>query len=212
MHFSQNLKDYSNFFLTKKLKVFIIKDICCHNHDISTTNEFATMPLEFSTTGEPFIRLDEPSLCNIIITPLRQTDGPSNLKILNDPAVYKNITTPFPYTEADWEAWFSIASKAESVALKEYLAAEDARKKGEASRWVGSETLVSQPVTAIREVDEETGKEELLGSISIRRGGFLHIRDEVERKRLKELNDGLEAGNPAIQWEMGCKSTSFCLL
>jgi hypothetical protein len=60
------------------------------------------------------------------------------------------------------------------------------------------------PFTVIREVDENTGDETVLGDLVLRRSDFLDVIDEKERESIKSRNDSLEAGDPDIVWEIGC--------
>ena len=71
--------------------------------------------------------------------------------------------------------------------------------------WVDT----GSPVTAIREVDSETGEQKFVSESMVRRRGFLLVSDEAERKRQKDSNDAMEAGDPRIEWKIGCKSQSI---
>lgn len=126
---------------------------------------------------------------------------------MNHPSVYKNLSgPPYPYTEADFTAWFKIVSEKEKKSFDEYLAVETARKNGGAGpKWVGT----GQFGSVIR--DEETG--EMIGDIQIRRKWSSTVVDMEEKERLKKANAELEAGSPEIQWEMGCEFAlfAFCL-
>jgi len=127
--------------------------------------------------------------------------------MMNDPRVYMNIMTPpFPYALKDWELFFPIIQKLCSDALVEWKELEKCRNdateagKEEGKRWMGN-----VPVQSLREIDPETKEQKYIGSIGIRRGGFLATRDVVERKRLAAENASRKAGDPLIEWEIGCK-------
>jgi len=105
---------------------------------------------------------------------------------------------PFPYTQQCWDEWYPISAKLSSDALAEYLEAEEARKSGE-KKWV--QTAI--PVCSIREVDKATGKEQLIGVCDVRLREFPAVEDEEEKKRVKEINKGYEAGDPRIEREIG---------
>lgn len=66
-------------------------------------------------------------------------------------------------------------------------------------RWVGQ-----LPVSAIREVNAENGEERFIGEVALRRRNYISVSDIAERTRLEEENEALEAGDPKIDWTLGC--------
>jgi len=155
--------------------------------------------MEFTNSNPavPFIRLPPP-FENIIITPPRYGDGSTVIEIMANPVVYMNLEgPPFPYTQESWQEWYPIIAKLSSDSLAEYYAAEEARKRGE-KRWIKT----ALPVCMIREVDRATGDEKFLGACDVRFRGVPGVENE-KRKRMKEINEGYEAGDPRIEREIG---------
>jgi hypothetical protein len=58
----------------------------------------------------------------------------------------------------------------------------------------------------IREIDPQTGEDTFIGDFYIRRNGFVEIENEEDRKRMKDKNDGLEAGDPISCGRLGVSS------
>lgn len=165
--------------------------------------------MEVDGEGLPFIRL-EPPHNSIVITPPRYADGDVVIVDFNDPRVYMNLASPpFPFTRKDWDEQFSKkVSLLANKGLEEWRKVEIARRDNqstEAERWVGS----AMPMSAIREVDVETGEQKFIGNIQIRRRGFMTILDEEERKVAAEDNNSMLAGDSRIQWELGCKCSFY---
>ncbi|KAL9618610.1 MAG: hypothetical protein Q9160_006721 [Pyrenula sp. 1 TL-2023] len=104
------------------------------------------------------------------------------------------VGPPFPYTQESSEEWTKILSKATGDALKEYREAQDADGK----KWVGQ-----LPVSAIREVDTDSGEGRFIGEVTIRRRAYETVTDPAERKRLEEENEALKVGDPEIKWAFG---------
>jgi hypothetical protein len=161
--------------------------------------------MEFDANNSPFIRLPAPNE-NIIITPSRYSDGDAVIKLLSDPRVYMNLAgPPYPYGQEEWDGWFPILEKASKDTLAEWLEVEKSRKEGGHGRkWVTGAR--GAPVSAIREVDPVTGEQRFIGSIDATRKNWLFYAVTEENKRKQEANDALEAGDPRIQWDLGCKS------
>jgi hypothetical protein len=121
--------------------------------------------------------------------------------MLNDPAVYMNLAgSPFPYTQAQFDAQFKKTPDEIEMALAEFKEAEASRGEPKGRKLVGG-----IPFTVIREIDPRTGEDTFIGDFYIRRNGFVEIENEEDRKRIKDLNDGLEAGDPNTVWETGCQ-------
>lgn len=166
--------------------------------------------MEFDKNNSPFIPLPPPHT-DIIVTPPRYTDGDAIIRNFNDPKVYMNLVTPpYPFTRQDWDERFPIIERQAHDALLEWKEAEASRLNavaGEAEgmqrKWVG----IGFPVTAIREIDPKTREETFIGDISIRRREFKVTLDEGERKRARDENFDLEAGDPRIAWDVGCTSS-----
>lgn len=153
--------------------------------------------MQLDANNEPFIPLPAPHN-NIILTPPRFADADAAIACLNDPTVYMNLSgPPFPYTQENSKEWTSILSKATSDALKEFRAAQG----DDGKRWVSQ-----IPVSAIREMDADSGEGKFIGEVTIRRRVYESVTDPVERKRLQEENEALKAGDPRIEWAFGCKS------
>ncbi len=164
--------------------------------------------MEFDpATSTYFIRLPPP-YTNITLTPGFLEDAPIKISSLNNPAVYMNLSgPPYPYTESDCANWFKTLSATNDAALSQYLLVQASRsaKEGDAGEQgvntsEGKKWVDGLPVSAIR----EDGK--FIGEFSVNRRGFSMIRDENERKKMKEFNASLPAGDPRIEYEIGCKS------
>jgi hypothetical protein len=166
--------------------------------------------MEFDSNNSPFIRLSAPNQ-NIIITPSRYSDGDTVVKALSDPRVYMNLAgPPYPYGQKEWDDWFPMLEKASKDTLVEWREVERVRKEGgDGKRWVNG--AHGAPVTAIREVDPVTGEQKFIGSIDATRKNFSFYEDSEENKKKREVNDALEAGDPKINWELGCKSSPISI-
>lgn len=126
----------------------------------------------------------------------------------NDPVVYsKLIGTPFPYTQEDAESWFPIIERGCREGLGQYRELLAQREKGEQGGWVDA----GAPVRSIREVNPETGEQTFIGDCGIQRGPFREIVDQEEKERLVKENEGWEAGDERIVWEIGSKFL-YCFL
>lgn len=157
---------------------------------------------------------------SIALTPPRKSDGPEVLATLNDQRVYMNlIGPPYPYTQKDWEEWYSFISYAALECSRELQAIQHLRQtSGAGDSEIDSQRTrwVSQPMwpSTIRELPEpnsssDTGR--FIGAITVERGQFLYVLDDRERQRWKRENDSLAAGDPKIIWEVGCRSTTLLL-
>jgi hypothetical protein len=161
--------------------------------------------MEFDSNDSPIIRLSAPHT-KIIITPPRYSDGEAVISMLSDPRVYMNLAgPPYPYAQKEWDEWFPIIEKGSHDALLEWREAEKSRKDGGyGKRWVKG-----APVIAIRDVDPVTREQKLIGIIGVARMDFMIKAANDENKRKQEVNEALDAGDPEIVWELGCKSCSF---
>lgn len=166
------------------------------------------------TTNEPYLQFPAPH-AHLRLTPMRFSDGAATIAAMNDPRVYMNtLSPPFPYLPHHWDAQFATIDAASRRAREELDAVEAWRKDGGGDgpkRWVGSGlpfTAIREVVTAVEEGKEEE-EERFLGRVNIRRKDFRTVADEEERKALKAANDAKVAGDPEIEWEMGCKSSLF---
>jgi hypothetical protein len=164
--------------------------------------------MEFDANNSPFIRLPAPNE-NIIITPSQYSDGDAVIKLLSDPRVYMNLAgPPYPYGQKEWDSWFPILERASKNTLAEWREVEKSRKeRGHGRQWVTG--AHGAPVTAIREIDPVTGEQKFIGSIDATRKNWLFYGATEENKRRQEANDALEAGDPRIQWDLGCKSQTI---
>jgi len=128
--------------------------------------------------------------------------------MMNDPRVYMNLSAPpFPYAQKDWESFFPIVQKSCSDALTEWNDIEESKKEAvkagreEMKRWMSA-----LPINCLREIDLETDEQRFIGNLGIRKAEFLDVKDKEERKRLQEENKSRKAGDPLVQWEVGCES------
>lgn len=161
------------------------------------------MAVKFDANNEPYLQLPPPH-SQFRLTPTRETDAPVVIAAMNDPSVYMNfIATPCPYLQQDWNAWFPILSNVTCKAVAELREVEEWKRGGMVGerKWVGA----GQPFPAIRETDPETGEERFLGEVAIRRATFRQVKDEAEKKEMEERNLARKAGDPEIEWEMGCE-------
>ncbi|KAF7347356.1 N-acetyltransferase domain-containing protein [Mycena venus] len=124
-------------------------------------------PLEVNPkTGEPFLRLLAHK--NIILTPLRLSDGPFLVSILNDEHVYPwLISPPYPYLPEHAEWWLNQVIPETDKLLAEL---EDARNDPTLKIVNGC------PARVIREVKED-GTDIFLGEINL---GLSHHWWELE--------------------------------
>ncbi|KAH7346887.1 hypothetical protein BKA65DRAFT_503536 [Rhexocercosporidium sp. MPI-PUGE-AT-0058] len=115
------------------------------------------------------------------------------------------VGLPIPYTQADWDSWFPIHSKAVDEAIEEWKAMDNERNRdAQQQGWKNSKWMSKGiPFPVIREVGEKTGAETFLGEISIRRAGFIMIFGRDEKQKMRYANDALEAGDPNIEWGIG---------
>jgi hypothetical protein len=115
--------------------------------------------MEFDKSNAPFFRLPPPH-GNIILAIGRDCDGPAVISMLNDPAVYTNLAgSPFPYTQAHFDAQFEKTASKIELALAEFREVKVSRGKPNGRKWVNG-----APFTVIREIDPQTG------------GGHVHWR------------------------------------
>jgi RimJ/RimL family protein N-acetyltransferase len=109
---------------------------------------------------------------------------------------------PFPYGRKEWDDWSAILERASKDTLAEWREVEKTRKEGGNGRqWVNG-----APVTAIREVDPVTGEQKFIGSIDVTRHNYTFHGVHEENQRKQDENDALAAGNPEIDWSVGCES------
>jgi hypothetical protein len=162
--------------------------------------------MQFDKNNVPFLSFPSPYE-SFILTPPRASDADTvadvSIAAMNDPRVYLNLSnTPFPYVRKDWDEWNEMISKEAEDTLAELKEVEEARQRGDdaGKKWVSA-----SPFRIIRQVDAETGEEKFIGEIMIWRQKFGVISDEAERKRLRERNNALPAGDPGIGWAIACK-------
>ncbi|KAF7317747.1 Acetyltransferase, GNAT family [Mycena kentingensis (nom. inval.)] len=155
------------------------------------------MPLEFSASAKPILRL--PALwINIVITPPRLSDAAPSVAIMNDPAVAPNmgVTPEKPYTIERAEAWIAKVKGACDAAVHQMQ---------DASAGAGEQlkfAIGGCPVRHIREVRAD-GEEVYIGDVGLARSGFLNVKDKEERARLVAENEARVAGDPEIVWHIG---------
>ncbi|KAJ7240464.1 hypothetical protein C8J57DRAFT_98878 [Mycena rebaudengoi] len=107
-------------------------------------------------SGEPFLRLR--SHKNIIITPLRLSDSPSLVTLLNDERISRWLySPPNPYLPEHAEAWL----KRETAAANKLLSELEAARNDATLKIVDG-----CPVRSIREVKDD-GTDAYIGEIEI---------------------------------------------
>ncbi|OAL67545.1 hypothetical protein A7C99_1409 [Trichophyton rubrum] len=156
--------------------------------------------------GEPYLTI--PGHPNIIITPPRIEDASDLISILNNFEVAIWLQgPPYPYPVEEARQYLRTVSIPSSVQIRKEIEAHNSSINGGGH---GNETtnhfLSGCPVTSIREVDPETGKESLIGCIGIRRNDFYEIEDDAVREAEFEANAAKKAGDGSIIWAMGSKS------
>jgi hypothetical protein len=149
--------------------------------------------MEFDAHNIPYLRLPPPHN-SITLNTYRDTDAPTLISMLNNPAVYMNLAgPPFPYLQEHHDSKVATMEAKTAKVLKELREFEKERK------WASA-----APFSVIREIDGESGEDRVLGDLVLRRSDFFDVDDERERETIKSRNDALEAGDPDIVWEIGC--------
>lgn len=152
--------------------------------------------MELDNENTPYLRLPPPHN-SITLNIYRATDAPVLISMLNHPAVYMNLAgPPFPYLQEHHDSKIK-ELEADIASVLKYL--REFKNSNGNAKWASA-----VPFTVIREVDEDTGQQTVLGDLVLRRSDFLDINDEKERERMKSRNDNLEAGDSDIVWEIGC--------
>lgn len=152
--------------------------------------------MELDNENTPYLRLPPPHN-SITLNIYRATDAPVLISMLNHPGVYMNLAgPPFPYLQEHHDSKIK-ELEADIVSVLKYL--REFKNSNGNAKWASA-----VPFTVIREVDEDTGQQTVLGDLVLRRSDFLDINDEKERERMKSRNDNLEAGDSDIVWEIGC--------
>ncbi|OJD32253.1 gnat family [Diplodia corticola] len=179
----------------------------------SSSTSSTITPASTSTTSSTPSPNRHRRFTHVLLTPPRRTDGPAAVAALNDPRVYLNLLGPaYPYDLHHWEAWYASLAADAARAAEELRGVEEVRRDGKKEEeegrkdgkrwWVGS----GLPFPVIRGVvdGEEGEKVVFLGKVNVRRADYRTVRDEGERRRLREANAGLGPGEEAkIEWEMG---------
>ncbi|KAF9505732.1 hypothetical protein BS47DRAFT_1353652 [Hydnum rufescens UP504] len=150
------------------------------------------MPLFFdSSRQEHYLPLPTPH-SHIRLTPLRLSDVPARVSLLNDPKIYASLGgVPFPYeTHHAVEFITKVKGNVDRV-LEELSQGHD-----------GSVFVSGCPVRSIREVQPD-GSDVYLGDVGIHRHRFQEIGDLDERGRLVEINNAKQLGDPTIVWGIG---------
>lgn len=195
---------------------------------------------------DPFhLAVSHPTV-QLILTPSRHSDGLSIVPAMNDRRVYMNLDAPpYPYTQGDWDSWFSFVSGVNATAAREWddmttrehtqeqgqdkenqdRSQHREKEKKQEKKWIGAKGWSStiraivqspdsgfdmnsseppEPQSSLRDDDTASGQTEIfIGSIDIRRCGLPQILDAEERKAAVARNNALQAGDPAIVWEVG---------
>jgi len=159
-------------------------------------------PLQINPkTGEPFLQLPSP-LDHIIITPLRLTDKPTIIEILNDDRVHLWLAgPPYPFLQehADW--WVDMHQALCDKVIREL---EDEYK----TNPDGSLEIVEVcPIRSIREVKAD-GTDVYLGDLGFRRYDYAELSTATEEERQKkktliDINMAKKTGDPSIVWSVG---------
>jgi hypothetical protein len=162
-----------------------------------TSQQSQLHPLEVNPqTGEPFLRLPAPHQ-NIIITPPREGDQSVLMQYMSDPAVYEWLARPVPYLPEHADSQVQLVIQ-HSDAILEYL-----RKSEEGFPNGPLQFVDASPVPHLREVKEDA-TDVFIGRIQFKRGPFEEVLDGAERKRTQEENACKQAGDPTIQFAVGC--------
>ncbi|KAK5023822.1 hypothetical protein LTS07_008947 [Exophiala sideris] len=121
---------------------------------------------------------------------------------------------PYPYTEKDWSQWYPFVSKAGRGCATELQAIHDSLQLLQGSdgdesevvsrqkRWV-SQSMLPWTIRELPGLKSDNEADRFIGAITIERGTFLYILDEDERRRRKQENNALDAGDRNIIWEVG---------
>jgi RimJ/RimL family protein N-acetyltransferase len=160
---------------------------------------------------DPFRLLVPHAIFNIVLTEPRATDGGAVLQALNDQRVYMNLDgPPFPYTERDWQSWYSIINEASEECRSEWNDLVKDGGQAQASKivgwqgreWVGRKMWVST-IRALEVSEADGAQERFIGEVDVRRSGFLHLPKQARHSAV-DANTALLPGDPDIVWEIGC--------
>ncbi|KIM88725.1 hypothetical protein PILCRDRAFT_813697 [Piloderma croceum F 1598] len=148
--------------------------------------------------GEPFLQLPSPHE-HIIITPLRLTDKPAIIDIMNDKRVSQWLEgPPYPYLQEHADLWVDANKEVCDVAIRE-LEEENRIHPGGPLKVVES-----CPVRSIREVKAD-GTDVFLGDIRVDRCANEELDDDNADKEnsLVDANMAKQTGDPSIVWTIG---------
>ncbi|KZO96338.1 hypothetical protein CALVIDRAFT_563834 [Calocera viscosa TUFC12733] len=147
-------------------------------------------PILFDTSrDEPYIPLPPPYE-NLRLTPFRIIDVEAVVSILNQPAVYSHLLTPFPFTKEHAEDFIG-EQRRRYEADRQYFT-------GDAARPIQDGKVFDYgPMLVIREVRSD-GLQVFLGVAGIWRSPFLYEAGEQRREECKRDNDAMPAGDPRI--------------
>jgi len=149
-------------------------------------------------TGEPFLQLPSPHE-HIIITPLRLSDKPAIIDILNDEAVHQWLEgPPYPYLQEHGDLWVETKKNVCDAAIRELEEEDKTNPDGPLK------IVESCPVRSIREVKPD-GTDVYLGDIYVDRCVNEEMNEDNEDRgvNLVDLNLAKEAGDPSIVWTIG---------
>lgn len=158
------------------------------------------------STGEPYYPLPAP-FQSFRLTPLRESDTPDIIEILNDPAVSPYKTTPLPYTLEDAQRFMERTVGPQDAAWAEIKEASQVVRESEYD-YQGIPSNGACPVRILREVStnpDGSESEKFAGNFWFMRNTFWEIEDDLERARLIAENEGKETGDPSVVWSFGCK-------
>ncbi|EGD96867.1 hypothetical protein TESG_04295 [Trichophyton tonsurans CBS 112818] len=152
---------------------------------------------------EPYLTI--PGHPNIIITPPRIEDASELIGILNNFEVAIWLQgPPYPHPVDEARQYLRTVSIPGSLQIRKEIEAHNSSVNGGGH---GNETtnrfLSGCPVTSIREIDPETGKETLIGCIGIRRNDYYEIEDDAVREAEFKANAAKRVGDGSIIWAMG---------
>ncbi|KAI0308335.1 GNAT domain-containing protein [Multifurca ochricompacta] len=147
-------------------------------------------------TGEPYLRLPAPHE-NIIITAPRLQDAPHICEIMNDPRVYRWVSSPpFPYFMEHATSWLS-QTKAEADAVWTELKQANVEYPNGPLKIVGK-----CPVRSILEENAD-GSYTFLGDCGIDRHRYEDVIDAEEHARVVQENNARPVGDLNIIWTIG---------
>ncbi|EJU02583.1 hypothetical protein DACRYDRAFT_21644 [Dacryopinax primogenitus] len=139
--------------------------------------------------GEPYLRFqsNDEEFC---LTPVRNVDVEAIVPILNDPAVYTHLLTPYPYTKEHAEVL--VNDQVQKYELDRQFFTGDERQPISTGK-----IFDYNPMLAIRQQCSD-GSQQFLGILGMWRSMFLYEAVEHRKLELKTQNEAKAAGDPSI--------------